>query len=129
MRPATALIFSLALAANAQQVGQNAPASSAAATFQSSTQLVVETVSVKDKNGNPVENLTAKDFTVTEDGVAQTIRFFEFQKMQDHKPALSASPSRPTPCLFPSCPNHRSRLRHPEIRSIGTNACWLSIST
>src|ERR1700693_4148347 len=103
MRPATAIIFSLALAADAQQVGQNAPASSASATFQSSTQLVVETVSVKDKNGNPVENLTAKDFTVTEDGVAQTIRFFEFQKMQDNLPALSASPSgRPVP--FPKLP-------------------------
>jgi VWFA-related protein len=102
MRTATAIIFSLALAANAQQVGQNAPASSAAATFQSSTQLVVETVSVKDKNGNPVENLTAKDFSVTEDGVPQTIRFFEFQKMQDNPPAPSASPGRPAP--FPKLP-------------------------
>ncbi len=64
---------------------------------------MVETVSVKDKNGNPVENLTAKDFTITEDGVAQTIRFFEFQKMQDNLPALSASPSgRPVP--FPKLP-------------------------
>ena len=43
------------------------------AQFTSSTQLVVETVSVKDKSGKPVEGLTAKDFVLTEDGVAQTI--------------------------------------------------------
>jgi VWFA-related protein len=92
LRIATNTLFLLALAANAQQVGQNAPASSAASTFQSSTQLVVETVSVKDKNGNAIENLTAKDFTVTEDGAPQTIKFFEFQKLESEAPAPSAAP-------------------------------------
>jgi VWFA-related protein len=51
--------------------------------FQASSQLVVEIVSVKDKNGNVIDGLTAKDFSVTENGVAQTIRFCEFQKVQD----------------------------------------------
>src|SRR5580704_9574509 len=88
------MFFLLVLVANAQQVGQNAPASSAASTFQSSTQLVVETVSVKDKNGNAVENLTAKDFTVTEDGAPQTIRFFVYQKLAAEAPAPSASTAR-----------------------------------
>src|ERR1039458_765469 len=46
------------------------------------TQLVVETVSVTDKNGKAIEGLTAKDFVVTEDGVAQTVSFCEYQKMQ-----------------------------------------------
>ena len=55
--------------------------------FAASTQLVIETVSVKDKNGNPVEGLTAKDFTVTEDGVPQTISFCEFQKLEEVVPA------------------------------------------
>src|SRR5260370_33683093 len=82
-----ALLLSIVLAAPAQQVGQNAPSpSTATATFQSNTQLVIETVSVKDKDGKPVENLSAKDFTVTEDGAPQTIRFFEYQKLQDVAP-------------------------------------------
>jgi len=51
--------------------------------FRTSSQLVVETVGVKGKNGMPVEGLTAKDFIVTEDGVAQTISVFEYQKLPE----------------------------------------------
>jgi len=51
--------------------------------FTSSTQLVVETVSVRDKNGNPIEGLKAKDFKITENGIEQTISFAEFQKLDD----------------------------------------------
>jgi len=84
MRTLTITFFagSIAFQICAQQVGQNA-ASSQTPTFQTSTRLVIETVSVKDKNGKPIENLTAKDFVVTEDGAPQQIKFFEFQKMQE----------------------------------------------
>jgi len=41
-------------------------------TVTANTRLVVEAVSVTDKQGRPVEGLTAKDFHITEDGVAQT---------------------------------------------------------
>ncbi|MBZ5612142.1 MAG: VWA domain-containing protein [Acidobacteriia bacterium] len=91
MRRFTAIFLSTLLAASAQQVGQNAQSPASAATFQTSTQLVVETVSVKDKSGKPVENLTAKDFVVTEDGVPQTIKFFEFQKFEDVATPLAPS--------------------------------------
>jgi VWFA-related protein len=52
-----------------------------AATFRSTTRLIVQTVSVKDKEGRPIEGLTAKDFTITEDGEPQTVAFVEFQKL------------------------------------------------
>ncbi len=43
--------------------------------FRSGAQLTVETVTVKDKAGHPIEGLTAKDFSITEDGAPQTISF------------------------------------------------------
>lgn len=81
----TRLILLLCTAiASAQQVGQNTNAGNAGTvTFQTSTQLVIETVNVKDKDGKPVVGLTEKDFTVTEDGAPQMIRFFEYQKLED----------------------------------------------
>ena len=55
----------------------------ASAQFTTTTQLVVETVTVKDKRGHPVEGLTSKDFAITEDGKPQTIAFVEYQKLPD----------------------------------------------
>src|SRR5581483_707231 len=51
--------------------------------FSTTTQLVIETVSVTDKSGNPVHALSAKDFTITENGVPQQIRFFEEQQLPE----------------------------------------------
>src|SRR5262245_3015950 len=51
--------------------------------FSINSQLVIETVSVVDKNGKPIEGLKAEDFKVTENGVPQTIKFCEFQKLSD----------------------------------------------
>jgi len=52
------------------------------ATFRTTTRLIVQTVTVKDKEGKVIEGLTAKDFTVTEDGQPQDIAFVEFQRLQ-----------------------------------------------
>src|SRR5260370_30108942 len=75
---------------------QASAAGSDIAKFSSSTQLVIETINVKDKSGNPVLGLTAKDFTVTEDGVPQAVKFFEFQKLEE---AVDAEPLPPVTVL------------------------------
>src|SRR5215207_6862740 len=58
------LVALLGAALPAQQQPGSTPA---APTFRSGTRLIVQTVSVKDKDGRPIEGLTARDFTVTED--------------------------------------------------------------
>jgi transposase-like protein len=83
-------------AARAQQVGQNRPTGgNETATFSAGTQLVIETVAVTDKTGKPVEGLTAQDFTVTENGAPQTIRFFEYHNLPDT--AVTPITSTPPP--------------------------------
>ena len=67
----------------AQQIGQNKSSDSTETTFSTGAQLVVETVTVTGKDGKPVEGLTAKDFTITENNAPQTIRIFEAQHMAD----------------------------------------------
>ncbi|HLQ77962.1 MAG TPA: VWA domain-containing protein [Terriglobia bacterium] len=72
-------------------------------TLQVNTRLVVQTVTVKDKDGKPIEGLTKDDFILTEDGVAQTISVFEFEKLDDAvlpqsptpAPAANRAPARP----------------------------------
>ena len=77
----------------AQTIGGNtAPGQTGAYTLTVKSQLVVETVVVKDKQGNFIGGLSAKDFTVTEDGVTQAIRFCEHEQLPtaaDPLPALS----------------------------------------
>lgn len=68
-------------------------------TFRATSHLVVQTVVVKDKNGRPVEGLTAKDFIVTEDGKPQEVAFVQYESI-DETPAssvtiLSDEPARP----------------------------------
>jgi VWFA-related protein len=96
---ASFLVFVLAV--SGQQIGQNNASQSGPVTFQTSTALVVETVSVKDKNGKPVEGLTTKDFTITEDGVAQTIKFFEYQKLDEPAPADKVPAPEPVKPVTP----------------------------
>ena len=51
--------------------------------FRGSTRLVVQNVSVKDRDGRPIEGLTEKDFIVFEDNQRQDIAFVEYQRIVD----------------------------------------------
>jgi len=79
------------------------------AKFDVTTQLVVVNVAVKTKNGDPVDNLTTSDFTVSEDGKPQEIKIFEFQRLEDtplSAPALvrriEEAPASPVPASLPA---------------------------
>jgi TonB family protein len=58
-----------------------APQSAGTPQFSAYGVLVMEAVTVSDKNGSNIEGLKANDFAITEDGVAQTVSVFEFQKL------------------------------------------------
>src|ERR1700681_3282551 len=87
MLPTIFLLLAAAYAP-AQQTGQNKPpGESRTFTVTVKSQLVVETVVVKDKRGKLIPGLTAQDFAITEDGAPQKITFCEHQDL-----AANASP-------------------------------------
>jgi VWFA-related protein len=94
MHKLTALLIAFLFAASsmAQQIGQNRPADAQDNfTMSVKVQLVVEAVVVKDKQGKPIHGLTAKDFTLTEDNVPQTIKFCEHQDLAETAKPLPPS--------------------------------------
>lgn len=92
--------------------------------FRSSTRLVVQTVSVTDETGNPVDGLQAADFVLTEDGEPQVISLFEFQRLRGREAAASdpnaASLSPPT--AFDSSPAPRGLTQPAAIAGSGNGS-------
>jgi VWFA-related protein len=96
MRSLLTILLLATLSAEAQQIGQNAaPGNTDVTTLSVRSQIVIETVVVKDKKGNTIDGLTAKDFTLTEDGVPQTIRFCEPQSLPSTLSDAPLTPSGP----------------------------------
>src|ERR1700722_721404 len=101
-----ALLMTVALTYG-QQVGENKTGNDVP-NFSVTRQLKIETALVKDKNGNPVENLTAKDFTVIEDGTPQEIKFFEYQRLEE-----IIKDAEPLPPI--GAPKYFEKLPHTQI--------------
>ncbi|HEY5382733.1 MAG TPA: VWA domain-containing protein [Acidobacteriaceae bacterium] len=93
MRLILAIGLFATLSAGAQTIGQNkTPGAPDTYTLSVKSQLVVEAVVVKDKQGNPIEGLTAKDFTITEDGIPQDIRYCDYQSLPANALPMPATP-------------------------------------
>jgi len=65
----------------APQSASTVDKSSAMLQFSANSSLVIVNVTVSDPNGKSIEGLGPNDFDLTEDGMAQTISVFEFQKL------------------------------------------------
>src|SRR5260370_34312867 len=61
----------------------------------SNSNLVISDVTVRDKAGNPIENLKKEDFTVFEDSKPQAISVFEFQKLANEELPRLPTPTPP----------------------------------
>lgn len=73
----------------AQQIGSNSTQSdNGTYKLTVKSQLVVETVIAKDKQGHFIKGLSASDFSITEDGVPQQIRFCEHEILPTDAEAL-----------------------------------------
>jgi VWFA-related protein len=89
----TLALILAAARASAQTIGTNSsPNQPQGFTLSVQSQLVIEAVTVKDKQGNFVHGLTAKDFALTEDGVPQTIRYSEPESLAQNSKLLPEEP-------------------------------------
>ncbi len=104
---ATLLALALVVPLTAQQPQPPAPP-----VFRSGAQLTVETVTVKDKSGKPIEGLTAKDFSITEDGVPQTISFVEFQRVPSPSDPVQAADAVPAAAAAVAAPPRPPEEQH-----------------
>lgn len=59
------------------------------AVFRAGTRLIVQAVTVTDRDGRPLEGLTADDFVLTEDDVPQAISLVDFQRIEPARRASS----------------------------------------
>ena len=89
---------------------QNAPDDKKDLVFSSTTQLVVEDVLIKGKDGKPVLGLKPSDFTITEDGKPQKISVFKFQELEEGS-STPLPPSTPGPDVAVSKIPQKSTVR------------------
>src|SRR5579884_3264864 len=81
--------------------------------FETTTDLVVVDVNVRDRDGRPVEGLKKEDFTIFEDGKPQQIAVFEFQRLTLEpleRAGEARSPARPSAQVAPAAMPARPAL-------------------
>jgi len=128
IRSITTIFVVWALVVFAQQAPTQPPQSKAAppqkkaggetpVKFTANTQLVVEDLIIKDKSGNPIDNLTPKDFVVTEDGKPQDVKICQFQRLEE-TPAedISSEPAAKTETIKTEKPDTPKSVTATEIK-------------
>ena len=112
-----------------------APSAQAGQPIRVTTKLIVEEVIVRDKSGKVIEGLTKDDFNLTEDGVAQTISFAEFERLQAEPAAAPApAPTAPTPEVVTAAPATQAQIASeqpgdPRYRNRRLLALYFDMST
>jgi VWFA-related protein len=68
------------------------------ATFSTTTNVVIVNVTVLDRNGKPIENLTKDDFELYEDGKPQRLQAVDFQRLRSTVlPPIESVEAQPSP--------------------------------
>jgi VWFA-related protein len=79
--------------------------------ISTTTQLVVEDVLIKGKDGKPVLGLKPSDFTLTEDGKPQKISVFEFQTLEEGPSNAAPVSTPPAPDVAAAKPPEKSTVK------------------
>jgi len=90
VRRAVALLVCCALASPEALLAQDARAGESGFTFRVTSELVLVSVTVRDKKGALVRGLKQSDFSVLEDGKAQRIQSFDVEDVDSYVPAAPA---------------------------------------
>ncbi len=72
---------------------QQAPPPKTGVTFKAGANLVIVDVTVKDKSGHAIDNLSKSDFTILEDGKPQKVEIFEAEKLATDPEPPPAAPT------------------------------------
>jgi VWFA-related protein len=88
--------------------------------FTSNANLVIIDVNVRDKAGNVIPNLSKNDFTLFEDGKAQTISVFDFQKLEGDAhlapvPAIKPVAEKPAETATPAPAPPKAAAKAPSV--------------
>ena len=119
----------VALGGFAQQIGENTAGGNQTYSMRVTSHLVIEPVTVTDKQGNPITGLTAKDFTITEDGAPQEIKSSSIKTCRYLRLNLRLTRRRRSP-FTTTWRARKLRLSLPvRIPGTETTGCWRSIST
>jgi VWFA-related protein len=103
--------FLIAIFASAQQAQR---ATQGDAAFKANSNLVILDVTVLDKSGKVVSGLAKNDFQVLEDGKAQNVSVFEFQKLEND-PATTAPLAPPSVLKAVATPAPKAAPAKPAI--------------
>jgi VWFA-related protein len=95
VRKVLAVLLCCSMTLSEAVLAQNARAGENGFTFKVSSELVLVSVTVRDKNGELVRGLKQSDFTVLEDGKAQHIQSFDIEDVNSYAPnAPQGAPSQ-----------------------------------
>jgi VWFA-related protein len=103
-------------------------------TFQTGANLVMVTVYVRDRAGNPIPNLNKDDFLILENGKPQRIAVFEYQNLASDAPA-PAGAIEPAPAVrvpaaaAPPAEQPRGSIRYRDRRLLVLFFDWSSLAT
>jgi VWFA-related protein len=99
--------------------------------FRTSSNLVIVTVFVRDKNGKPLTGLKKEDFVISENGKAQTISVFDFQSLASAPSgtvtAEAAAPAAAPAVERPAVSEDRARFRDRRLMILFFD--WSSLQT